>query len=35
MHEPSEANNANKQEINTLINVTVQHTVQKIFFGDN
>ena len=31
MHKKSQANNANKQEINTLINVTVQHTVQKIF----
>ena len=31
MHEPSQANYANKQEINTLINVTVQHTVQKVF----
>jgi len=31
MHEPSQANNANKEEINTLINVTVQHTI-PIFF---
>jgi len=31
MHEPSQANYANKQEINTLINVIVQHTVQKVF----
>jgi len=31
MHKKSQANNANKQEINTLINVTVQHTVQKFF----
>jgi len=30
MHEPSQANNANKQEINALINVTVQHAVQKV-----
>jgi len=37
MQEPSQVNNnnANKQEINTLINVTVQHKVQKIFFADN
>jgi len=35
MHEPSQANNASKQEINTLINVTVQHMVQKVFFADN
>jgi len=31
MHELSQAIYANKQEINTLINVTVQHTVQKVF----
>jgi len=31
MHEPSQAIYANKQEINTLLNVTVQHTVQKVF----
>jgi len=31
MHKPSQANKVKKQEINTLINVTVQYTVQKIF----
>ena len=31
MHKPSQAKNIKKQEINTLINVTVQHTVQTIF----
>ena len=31
MHEPSQANNADKQDINTLINVNVQHTIQKVF----
>jgi len=35
MHEPSQANNADKQDINTLINVNVQHTIQKVFFADN